>query len=375
MFCSELIPNFDVIMKKNLITLALALLICAGAAAQQVRYVDAAELNVIGKVLPTPKPFTRLDTEKYHFPEKTVKAYADYSTGLAVLFTTDSKTIRAKWVTSPGNMGSNMTGILQKGMDLYIKKDGEWVFAGVARPDTKNVPYDKHEGTIVSNMAEGTKECLLYLPMFTAVESLHIGIDEGASIAPLENPFRYKIVIKGSSVTHGASASRPGMSYVARYGRANNLYVCNLGFSGRSKLQKEYAQVLADTEADAFIFDSFSNPSAEEIYERFDEFVDIIRAAHPDTPLIFMQTERRESRNFSLKIEEFEFNKQKAAEEVVRRRMKTDKHMYFITSEDFLGHENNATVDGSHPSDLGFTFMLESITPQINKILKKYIKL
>ena len=162
---------------------------------------------------------------------------------------------------------------------------------------------------------------------------------------------------------------------MARYGRANNLYVCNLGFSGRSKLQKEYAQGLADTEADAFIFDSFSNPSAEEIYERFDEFVDIIRAAHPDTPLIFMQTERRESRNFSLKIEEFECRKQKAAEEVVRRRMKTDKHMYFITSEDFLGHENNATVDGSHPSDLGFTFMLESITPQINKILKKYIKL
>ena len=46
-------------MKKNLLTLALALLICAGAAAQQIRYVDAAELNVIGKVLPTPKPFTR----------------------------------------------------------------------------------------------------------------------------------------------------------------------------------------------------------------------------------------------------------------------------------------------------------------------------
>lgn len=362
-------------MKKNLLTLALALLICAGAAAQQTRYVDAAELNVIGKVLPTPKPFTRIDTSKYHFPNETITRYANYSTGLAVLFTTDSRNIKARWETSPDNAGSNKTAIFHKGLDIYIKKDGEWVFAGVGRPDMKKEPFNHHEGTLVANMAEGTKECLVYLPMFDYVDKLEIGIDEGASIAPLENPFRYKIVFKGSSVTHGTSASRPGMCYVARYGRANNMYVCNLGFSGNSKLQKEYAYLLADTEADAFVFDSFSNPSAEEIYARFDEFVDIIRAAHPDKPLIFMQTERRETRNFNMKSEAFETAKQAAAEEVVRRRMKTDKHMYFITSEDFLGHENNATVDGSHPTDLGFTYMLDCITPRINKILKKYIKL
>ena len=139
------------------------------------------------------------------------------------------------------------------------------------------------------------------------------------------------------------------------------------------KLQPEYAAYLADIkDVDAFIFDVFSNPKAEEIYDRFDAFVDIVRKAHPDVPMIFLQTERRETRNFSLAREKFESEKQSAAAKVIRERMKSDKDIYFITSEDFLGYEHIATVDGSHPSDLGFTYMLESISPKIRKIFRKY---
>ena len=67
-----------------------------------------------------------------------------------------------------------------------------------------------------------------------------------------------------------------------------------------------------------------------------------------------------------------EAKKQAAAEEEIRERMKTDKHLYFLPSDDFLGHEHIATSDGSHPTDLGFTYMLESIQPKILKILRKY---
>ena len=85
-----------------------------------------------------------------------------------------------------------------------------------------------------------------------------------------------------------------------------------------------------------------------------------------------MQTERRESRNFDTWREEFEAVKQAAAVEEIKERMKTDKHIYFIPSDDFLGHDHIATSDGSHPTDLGFTRMLDSITPKILKILRKY---
>ena len=73
-----------------------------------------------------------------------------------------------------------------------------------------------------------------------------------------------------------------------------------------------------------------------------------------------------------MSIEAREAAKQKAAEDQMRERMKADRHLYFIASEDFLGHEHIATVDGTHPTDLGFTYMLESISPKILKILKKY---
>lgn len=358
-------------MRKLFLSL-LVVLVSAGASAQQ-RYVDAAELTVIGQPLPTDRPFARVDTSVYKFNDATIDRYANYSTGLAVLFTTDSRNIKARWETSGANSGSNMAAIGQKGLDLYIKKDGEWVFAGVGSPAMNKAPYNRHESTLVAHMEPGVKECLLYLPLFDKVDNLVIGVDQEAFIRPLANPFRHKIVVKGSSITHGAAASRPGMTYAARFGRDNGFYCINLGFSGKSKLQKEYALLLADIEdVDAFIFDTFSNPSAEDIYGRFDEFVDIVRAAHPDVPMIFLQTERRETRNFNTDREAFEAAKQKAAAEKVRQRMKTDRHIYFITSEDFLGDEHIATADGTHPTDLGFTYMLESISPKIKKILKKY---
>ena len=359
-------------MRRIILSLA-ALLIAGHAFAQKTVYHDAADLTVIGKAIPTTKAFTRIDTSAYRFNDKVIDEYACHSTGLAVLFATDSPFIKAKWQTSPANASENMTAIAQKGLDLYIRQDGEWVFAGVGRPNmTEGPEYAEHSGTIVKDMAPGRKECLLYLPLYDRLDSLFIGVEEGSYVEPVENPFRYRIVVKGSSVTHGLAASRPGMSYAARFGRNNGLYCFNLGFSGKSKLQKEYAEYLADVEADAFIFDAFSNPSAELIHENFDQFVDIIRAAHPDKPLIFMQTERRESRNFDTWREDFEAKKQAAAEEEIRERMKTDKHIYFLTSEDFLGHDHIATSDGSHPTDLGFTRMLDSIEPKILKILRKY---
>lgn len=360
-------------MTRNLFLSVLALSLCMSLSAQKTCYYDAASLNVIGKAIPTSKDYTRIDTSAYKFNDAVIEEYACHSTGLAVLFATDSPFIKARWQTSPKNASENMTAIAQKGLDLYIRQDGEWVFAGVGRPDMDKGPeYACHEGTIVKSMAPGRKECILYLPLYDRLDSLFIGVEEGSYIEPIENPFRHRIVVKGSSVTHGLAASRPGMSYAARFGRDNGLYCFNLGFSGKSKLQKEYAEYLADIEADAFIFDAFSNPSAEIIHENFDKFVDIIRAVHPDVPLIFMQTERRESRNFDTWREDFEARKQAAAEQEIRDRMKTDKHIYFLPSDDFLGDEHIATSDGSHPTDLGFTYMLESISPKILKILRKY---
>lgn len=352
---------------RSLLLLSLLLMPAAAVLAQTApRYVDASSLTLIGKTMPTPKLFQRVDTTRYDLWQP-VKNYSVFSTGLAVVFRTDSRNIRARWKTGGYGLGHNMTAIARKGLDLYIERDGAWVYAGFGWPKG-----DDHDSPLVEHMDEGEKLCLLYLPLWDEVLSLELGVDDGSRIEAAPNPFRHRIVVLGSSVTHGASAGRPGMTWTARLARETGLDFLNLGYSGHCKLQPEFARMLAETEADAFVFDAFSNPSAREIDERLDAFVATIRRAHPSVPLIFIQTEVRETGNFNLRARRFEEEKRAAAEAGVKRLMRTDKNIYFIDSKGMLGTDHLGTVDGSHPSDQGFMYMTRHLEPQLRKIFRKY---
>lgn len=85
---------------------------------------------------------------------------------------------------------------------------------------------------------------------------------QAARLEAAPDPFRHRIVVIGSSITHGSSASRPGMTYTARLGRTLGFGFINLGASGQCKLDTFFARIAAETRADAFLFDVFSNPSA-----------------------------------------------------------------------------------------------------------------
>lgn len=334
-----------------------------------VKYVDAKSLGIYGHPAEGCGTLLSRVAPSFDFGDAGINEYAAQSTGLFLHFRTDSPVIRARWTTSCKNAGVNMSAIGQKGLDLYILRDGRWVFAGVGTPCMTG-DFSRHESTIVADMTSEMKECLLYLPIYDRTCSLELGFSEGSSLEALPNPFGKKVVCVGSSITHGAAASRAGMTWPAQLSRSTGWYCPNMGFSGKSKLDRSYAEFLATVTADAFVFDAFSNPDATMIYERFDAFVDIIRAAHPDTPLIFLNTERRETRNFSRTKEAFESAKQAAAREVVRKRMKTDRNMYFIDCTDFLGSDSIATADGTHPTDLGFSRMLVAIERPLRKLLK-----
>lgn len=348
-----------------------AVVISATAKQSEITYVDASTLTIINKIHDTGKPLERLDVERYSsLAPNTAKVFRQ-STGLALVFRTDSRNIYVRWSIQPQKLRANTPDIYLRGMDIYLLHEGNWTFAGVARPKT-DPDVVEFESSLIRNMADGVKECLVYLPAYVQIESLEIGVDEGSMIKAAPSPFKHKIVFVGSSLTHGEGAPRPGANYVAQLGRRLNAETPNLGHSGQCKLQQHFVDIVCDNKADAFVFDAFSNPDGETIYSRFDEFVDIIRSTHPITPLIFLQTERQEMRNFNQWKDDYESAKQKAGEDVVRRRMKEDPHVYFIDSEGFLGDDHIGTADGTHPNDLGFTYMLDVITPEILNILEQY---
>jgi hypothetical protein len=46
------------------------------------------------------------------------------------------------------------------------------------------------------------------------------------------------------------------------------------------------------------------------------------------------------------------------------------RNLYYIPCDDLLGHDGEATVDGTHATDLGFMRMADVIAPELEKILK-----
>ena len=220
-------------------------------------------------------------------------------------------------------------------------------------------------------MDDSEKECLLYLPIYSEVLSMKIGVQEGAMIEPIESPFHYRVGIFGSSYTHGISTSRAGMSYPMQFTRNTGIQMLSLGCSGNCKMQPYFADVLCDADVDALVFDCFSNPDAKMIEDRLFPFIEKIQAAHPDIPLIFQQTIYRESRNFNLQNERNERAKQDMAAKMMAQAVKKYKNVYFITTN-ATDASHETSVDGTHPGDYGYTLWEQSIEKQILKILKKY---
>lgn len=369
-------------MKKNLlkrIMLAMALTIgttflsVSAATTPELKFTDARQLTVINEPQPGAgaPAFRRAVTANYPGLNSRQAELLNQSTGITILFKTDSPYIYAKWTTDGKGQGANMTAIAQRGLDLYIRENGKWKYAGVARP-SGSYTKKEHQEEIIANMDGTMKECLLTLPVYETANTLEIGVAPSATIEPMKNPYTKRFLIAGSSITNGSGVARPGRLYSARLGRDLQVETPNLGLSGNWKLEPYLADLLCDCQADAIMIDGFSNPSAQEIRERLIPFVTRVRSCHKNIPIIFIQTLERDTRNFNLKTRAFEDEKRAAAEEMMAKVMKQFKNIYFINPGMPIGDDFDATVDGIHPSELGYQRMIDGITPQIRKILKAH---
>ena len=364
-------------MKKTFLLLPLlAFALLASAQNPDYVYTEASELTLVGKLMPgkTANPYHRVDTTLYKGFTKRENLLVRMSSGMACAFRTNTRSISV--LTRYGEMDDpvNSTLISARGYDLYIRKDGKWLWAasGVNSRTNLEKPW-----TLITGMDGQEHECLLYFPNFSEELSIQVGVETGATLAPLENPFRHRIAIWGSSFTHGTSTSRAGMTYPAQFSRATGIQMLSLGCSGRCMMQDYFADVLVDVEADAFVFDAFSNPLAPVIRERLVPFIDRMVAAHPGKPLIFQQTIYRERRNFNVTDDEKEQAKMDAAAQIFREIKSTRegrkkyKDVYFIVP-DACPPSHEASVDGTHPDNYGYTLWEQSIEKQIVRILRRY---
>lgn len=351
---------------KHLALLTFLILPFVTLAQSNFNYYTIKSKDIQGKIEQS-ETFHRLDTSKHKDLPPHIKSLLTNSAGLFITFKTNSNTIAAKWCVSKKKALNNLTPIANKGLDLYIKDKDKWVYAGSGRPDSDCSTY-----TLVKNMNNQEKECLLYLPLYDETKSLEIGVDNKSSFNLYTNPFNKRILIYGSSILQGASASRPGLAYPAILSRATGFNFINMGLSGSAKMEKSVADAIAGMEAEAFILDCVPNSSPKEITERTAYLVKGIRKEHPKKPIIIIQSIIRESGNWdqsaALTVKQQNENIKTEYEKLKKEGI---KKLYFISADKLIGTDHEGTIDGVHPNDLGFGRMVDILKPKISKILKK----
>jgi hypothetical protein len=277
------------------------------------------------------------------------------SAGIAIRFVTDSPAIHARWTLTSASLAMpHMPATGVSGLDLYVRgEDGQWRWLACARPASQT-----NSQQLVADIPEAKREYLLYLPLYNGVSSVEIGIPKDKTLAAglLRPEARRKpIVFYGTSITQGGCASRPGMVHTAILGRRFDRPVMNLGFSGNGRMEPEVAELMAEIDAVVFVLDCLPNISAEDVLARTKPCVAILRKAHPTTPIVLVE-DRSYSDAFLVSSKRQRNLASRKALRSVYEELKSagDGHLYYLEGARLLGNDNEGTVDGSHPTDLGF---------------------
>ncbi|WP_169976691.1 SGNH/GDSL hydrolase family protein [Tautonia rosea] len=317
----------------------------------------------------TKAPFDRLPAHAEGVVRDPVWSLSRHAAGLCVRFKTDAETIRARWTLTSDRLAMpHMPATGVSGLDLYAKLDDQWCWVGVGFPSevTNTV-------TLASGLTGEAREYLLYLPLYNGVASVEIGLPEGATLAkatPRAEGQEKPIVVYGTSITQGGCASRPGMVHTAILGRRFNRPVINLGFSGNGKMEAELADLLAELDPALYVLDCLPNMVAEEIEARVEPFVRSLRSARPETPIVL--AEDRTYTNARLVAGQWERNRSsRAALRAAYDRLVASgvKGLTYLAGDPQLGEDGEATVDGSHPTDLGFLRMADVFESVLQPLL------
>jgi hypothetical protein len=252
------------------------------------------------------------------------------------------------------------------GVDLYARDgQGRWRWVQVSRPAAKVVNTQ-----LIAGLAPGEREYALYLPLYNGVEFVRIGVAPNSRFAGLA-PRPAPIVFYGTSITHGACASRPGMVHTAILGRKLDRPVVNLGFSGNGKMDLAVAEYLVRLDAAAYVIDCLPNMQPAEVAAKCAPLVKRLRESKPKTPIVLVEDRRFTNSWITPAKEKFHDDNHaalKAAYEGLLRDGVTGLH--YIPGDKLYGDDTEGATDASHASDLGFLRQAEIFEPVLRKALQ-----
>lgn len=321
--------------------------------------------------------FKRLPASAQSKVSSAVWSLSANAAGLNVRFVTNAKTITVSYSLTGSAYGyGNMAAILQGGVDLYAKDSkGKSHYVSCHKNFTfgTEIKYVYDHLNPQNLCGKDDAEYQLYFPMYCTLSSLKVGVPDGCT-------FTYKtvpaddspIVVYGSSITQGCSASRPGNAWPSIVGRAFDANLINLGFSGSAMMENGMFDVLSElSNARLFIIDAIPNikSAAGSIVTRTKYGVNKLRSVSK-APILLVESLGASDKVMNPAGYSVDANGNKKLREAYEE-LREDgvKNLFYMTEEE-IGLTEDGMIEGVHPNDLGMKEYADAYINKINDILK-----
>ena len=343
-------------------------IVVSSNAADGMAWYDASSWPTEGKGwTETRRYFCRIPADYEERVTPNVRELAQDTAGLVVRFRTDADAIHVRYRLLSGNLAMpHMPATGVSGLDLYVLEEGKWCWAACTMPLGQ-----EEEKVLIDKLDRQMRDYQLYLPLYNGIETLSIGVPEDAefhAVAPLAAK---PVVYYGTSITQGGCCSHPGNVYTSMLARRFNIPFINLGFSGSAQMEPAIAELLSQLDAALFVVDAGPNMNGSLIRERALPFFKIIRAAHPETPILIVDCRFFANSHVRKVVGEACQEISDALHEVYNTLAADDPNVYWLDHENLIGEDIDfdATMDSSHLNDLGMYRQADKLEKVIREIL------
>ncbi|HWL53789.1 MAG TPA: SGNH/GDSL hydrolase family protein [Chthoniobacteraceae bacterium] len=289
--------------------------------------------------------------------------------GVYLAFATDASEIAVRICNRDTVVMAHMPLTGSAGAELYTRDAARrWVPLATAVPSVENRRFERR---LIREVRRGVQEYRLYLPLYKCVEEVSLGFSPGAVVLPgLEATEKKPIVFYGTSITQGGCANTAGSDFVSLVGRLMEANTLNLGFSGNGKGEAVIARLVSELDAQIYVLNYDANCTPEGFEQTLPEFVRILRADHPQTPIVLLGTVGLNGAWWDAPLRALLTKRRDA---MMRYYLKAkeagDANLHFIDGEGLLPSGlSGAFVDGSHPTSGGFFTMAQRLVPHLELI-------
>ncbi len=312
--------------------------------------------------------FCRLPLEMLPRCSEGVRRLAFHTAGACVRFSTDSPYLAVLWELGESENMAHFTPCGQSGMELFEETEHGTISVGNFLPQMQPEGGCLLRQSALTPLGADMRHYVLYLPLYNSISSLMLGFAPDAHLEIGRVPSsEVPLVFYGSSITQGGCAAKTGSCYTTLLARRLDAAQINLGFSGNAKGEEIMARYISGLKMSAFILDYDHNaPSVDHLLRTHEPFFRIVREAQPQLPIVLVSKP-----DFDSAPEENRLRRNVILRTYANALAIGDRHVYFVDGETFFGRTDRdlCTVDGCHPTSLGFLRMADQMEPVLRRAL------